>query len=705
MHRRWWVAALSLLALVATVPAAIAQDDTTTGDGGNEIDATLEEGIGHPAFNESGGCGQPSTSNPLATQTGWLPDAELVRGFKSDFFGRSIGSVRGQLVGWTVPMSGGHVVNVHERALPAFELVTANLAAEQAKGNFYAIRPEHTYAFASRTVGGGLSISNHGLGTAIDVNSTTNPYRGDNVLITDMPGWFVKAWTDAGFCWGGDWENIKDAMHFSWMGPGATPGYGAPPDDHAVATSTANFTSQVATYTPPYGALDDERRYVVTDATGNGLADVYEVAQRAYGLQLDYSRTHRLHQWCSVGRTVIKDVDFDGRTVLFGDHEQNGRTDLWLLDTSEKKIAIQVVLRSEDFKKSVEITTGVVPQPDDVYLVADHDGDGAVDLLVVRRASDATSIEVWDGASGYTSQLMTGDVPVGGALDSHFAIGDRDLDGRPDLYVLGGGTLAILGNGYAAVAESLPLATPSGLTDLAVNDYDGDGRDDLFLLTSGGKLTIRLGNTPLAGASLTSWFAPAGYTCPSDAYVYDYDGLFRDDEDNVHENDIDFIGGDGITAGCNPPVNDAYCPGRNVTRGQMAAFLDRALDLPDTTRDYFTDDNSSVFEANINRLAAAGITKGCNPPANDRYCAGATVTRGQMAAFLVRGFDLDGGAGDDLFVDDDGTTFENDIDILGTAGITKGCNPPKNDRYCPLNNVTRAQMASFLVRAVATLDA
>ena len=48
----------------------------------------------------------------------------------------------------------------------------------------------------------------------------------------------------------------------------------------------------------------------------------------------------------------------------------------------------------------------------------------------------------------------------------------------------------------------------------------------------------------------------------------------------------------------------------------------------------FTDvDCGDVFFDDIVWLAAAGITRGCNPPANDRYCPGDPVTRGQMAAF------------------------------------------------------------------------
>jgi hypothetical protein len=71
-----------------------------------------------------------------------------------------------------------------------------------------------------------------------------------------------------------------------------------------------------------------------------------------------------------------------------------------------------------------------------------------------------------------------------------------------------------------------------------------------------------------------------------------------------------------------------------------------------------------------------------------------------MAAFLVRALDYADDGGGDLFIDDDTSIFEGDIDRLGTAGVTKGCNPPSNDRYCPDSDVTRAQMAAFLHRAL-----
>ncbi len=83
------------------------------------------------------------------------------------------------------------------------------------------------------------------------------------------------------------------------------------------------------------------------------------------------------------------------------------------------------------------------------------------------------------------------------------------------------------------------------------------------------------------------------------------------------------------------------------------------------------------------------------------FCPNDTVTRGQMAALLVRSFDYPAAPPlTDWFADDNGTVFESDGEALANAGITRGCNPPFNDRFCPADPVTRAQMASFLVRAL-----
>ncbi len=111
-------------------------------------------------------------------------------------------------------------------------------------------------------------------------------------------------------------------------------------------------------------------------------------------------------------------------------------------------------------------------------------------------------------------------------------------------------------------------------------------------------------------------------------------------------------------------------------------------------------DENHIFYADILWLADQGITRGCNPPANTNFCPDDFVTRGQMAAFLVRAFGYSDDGGGDLFDDDDGSVFESDIDRLATAGVTRGCNPPANTNFCPDDSVTRGQMAAFLHRAI-----
>ncbi len=46
----------------------------------------------------------------------------------------------------------------------------------------------------------------------------------------------------------------------------------------------------------------------------------------------------------------------------------------------------------------------------------------------------------------------------------------------------------------------------------------------------------------------------------------------------------------------------------------------------------------------------------------------------------------------------DTNTFHSDIAWLADAGVTKGCNPPANTEFCPNDNVSRGQMSAFLRR-------
>jgi hypothetical protein len=108
---------------------------------------------------------------------------------------------------------------------------------------------------------------------------------------------------------------------------------------------------------------------------------------------------------------------------------------------------------------------------------------------------------------------------------------------------------------------------------------------------------------------------------------------------NAHLEAINRLARAGIAlGGPGGRPNREFGPDIPVTRAQMASFLNRGnrsltgVTLTSTT-DRFSDDDGDPHEANINGIAAAGITVGDGYGSYDPH---RIVTRGQMAAFLVR---------------------------------------------------------------------
>ncbi|MEO8355361.1 MAG: lamin tail domain-containing protein [Chloroflexota bacterium] len=164
----------------------------------------------------------------------------------------------------------------------------------------------------------------------------------------------------------------------------------------------------------------------------------------------------------------------------------------------------------------------------------------------------------------------------------------------------------------------------------------------------------------------------------------------------------------GITTGCSQSPKK-YCPLNNVTRGEMAVFVERAMGnyapAPNPTG-MFTDlpyPGLEFFTPFIEEFYNDGITTGCtmNPL---KYCPQNYVTRGEMAVFIERAlgnFNPDPsptGMFADVPYPGQPASFQAFIEAFYNDGITTGCavNPLK---YCPQNKVTRQEMAVFIVRA------
>ena len=190
--------------------------------------------------------------------------------------------------------------------------------------------------------------------------------------------------------------------------------------------------------------------------------------------------------------------------------------------------------------------------------------------------------------------------------------------------------------------------------------------------------------------------APAATALPAVA-----DPGFTDlDETPAHRPTVEAMRQMGIVEGaeCAP---GKFCPAEPLERWVMAVWLVRILDgeEPRSSSPRFADvDPGQWWAPYVERLAALGVTLGCSAsPA--RYCPDDSVTRGEMATFLTRAFGLPT-AQPFGFTDTEDHYHTTSIDSLAGAGITIGCatNPA---RYCPDHSVTRGQMATFLIRAIA----
>jgi hypothetical protein len=190
----------------------------------------------------------------------------------------------------------------------------------------------------------------------------------------------------------------------------------------------------------------------------------------------------------------------------------------------------------------------------------------------------------------------------------------------------------------------------------------------------------------------------AGAACPDDLRDPGYPDVAAS---NTHAGSIKCVAWWEITTGSG---FGTYEPAQQVRREQMATFIARLVesiggDLPSYGSSDFEDVSySSPHRNNISRLADVGIVQGTS---TGYFSPSATVTRAQMATFLVRAAEFAKNqalpAGGDAFDDDNGNAHEANINKVAAAGIASGVG---DRRYNPSGVVQRDQMATFMSRVL-----
>ena len=255
-------------------------------------------------------------------------------------------------------------------------------------------------------------------------------------------------------------------------------------------------------------------------------------------------------------------------------------------------------------------------------------------------------------------------------------------------------TFNVIGTNFDPTNSTVVLTGPGCSTPCSVNTPGTSTQVSGSITLSAGSysITLKNGTTGLTSASWGSLtIASPGVfadVAPTDYYFEAASLLYASK----------------ITAGCSAtPL--MYCPDQQVTRAELAVFSVRAAiggdPLPGTysTTPYFTDVPQNAFGfAWIQKVYELGFTSGCG---GNNYCPDSPVTRDDMASFMVR---LRYGSttaftypSTPYFTDVAPNQFGFAwIQRLREDSIVAGCGATT---YCPLDVVTRGQMAIFIMRA------
>ena len=274
---------------------------------------------------------------------------------------------------------------------------------------------------------------------------------------------------------------------------------------------------------------------------------------------------------------------------------------------------------------------------------------------------------------------------------------------------------SVIGVDTVAPYNDFSITTAGGIGGASITAVSGSS--DIYTVTvntGSGSGTIRLNlidndsikdasNNPLGGTGTGNGNFTAGET-----YTINKDTTFLDvPTTHMFWRHIEAFYNAGITSGCSQSPR-LYCPDNPVTRGEMAVFIERALGNFAPTPSpsgMFTDvpyPGLVSFTPFIEQYYNDGLTVGCSQSPL-KYCPQNNVTRGEMAVFIERalGNFAPTPSPTGMFADvpyPGMGSFTPFIEQFYNDGITVGCSQSPL-MYCPQNNITRGEMAVFIVRA------
>ncbi len=469
--------------------------------------------------------------------------------------------------------------------------------------------------------------------------------------------------------------------------------------------------------------LDSDILLGLLDADGDPLTSVLEGASPEVRVQLSYRGSHvyRSSNTPRIGR-----VTFGGGTAAGSDYRiasAPGAVFLPVFQNSASKTFGLTAVNDRAFEgdETLRVSAAVegfavapvdlVIRDNDVRLSLNQasvrEDAGRITRRVTATVGSAPSVDlvvnVRVAGSGYTSlspRSFSITIPAGetsGSRTFSMTVTDDSLPGNSKTVSITGSASGFdISSARLTITDDGDVAAPPPPS----GGGGGGGGGGAPPPSGGGGGGGGGGAPPPAGGGGGGGGAPPPAQPPAPACV----GRFCDDDGNVHQDNIERIAAWRITLGCDAQDAAKYCPDAEITRRQMSAFLHRAVSQRWTIQapegiqlaDVEADEWFRPFAEWVVSVGAFSAPGGVFNP-------GGVVTRADMAIMMIGAFPhLDAVPTEtSRFGDAEGLSPEVLAALEGMyqTGVTRGCSAePLN--YCPNQPVTRAQMASFFVRAV-----
>lgn len=490
----------------------------------------------------------------------------------------------------------------------------------------------------------------------------------------------------------------------------------------------------------------------VGDVNGDGIPDI--VASNSGGVTVflgAVNNTQNDAYSCQPG--VPYAYGANSQTVLVKDVNGDGNQDIVVGGFGATTVSVLLGVGNGTFNYKGSYPGGAAGVTG--LAIADFNGDGIPDVAVSNSSASLSNglglfvlLGNGDGSFGAPNGFPSdaglaglaaanfngngeADIAVLSAVDNHL---DVLLNGYPTLTITGGNTqttdvyntflvgLSVNANGFGAIAAHVPVTFTAsngffdGSGSSAVVMTDGNGNATAPLYTANGvpgadNVTATAGSNTVT-FTLTNEVQPCTFVVSPTSLVFAANGggttftVTASASNCMWNADTSFPGVElGNTTGVGSGQVSVLIP-QNTTGTELSESLFIAgQTIPvevDETDQIFADVVPSAYyfdEANL--MYEKGITSGCSTTPLD-YCPTASVTRAEMAVFIVRsiyGSDNFPYSLTPVFADvPANNTYFPWIQALYALGITTGCSTTPLD-YCPNNPVTRAEMAIFIIRA------